>query len=142
MGSTVTYDPTQIVVIVGGAPMVGIADGTFVKVTRDEDSFKKYVGADGEVTRARNKNRGGTVEITLSQSSPSNDVLSAFAIAGEMGDGDIVPVMVQDLAGSTLEFAGEAWVKKPADSEYGKDVAGRAWVIDCASLDRMVGGNL
>lgn len=137
---TITYDPTQIVVILGGAPMVGYADGTFVKVTRDEDAFKKYVGADGEVTRARNRNRGGTIEVTLSQSSPSNDILSSYANADEDGN-MIIPALVQDLNGTTLEYAAQAWVKKPADSEYGKDVAGRAWVIDCASLDRQVGGS-
>lgn len=139
--ATVTYDPTQIVVIFGG-PITGYAEGTFVKVTRDEDTFKKYVGADGEVTRARTRNKGGSIELTLTQSSPSNDVLSAIAMLGEETNADIQPCTVKDLNGATLEFAAQAWVKKPADTEYGKDVQTRTWVIDCAKLDRVIGGDL
>lgn len=136
-----TYNPKKVSILVGGVPITGFAKGTFVKVTRDEDTWTKYVGADGTVTRGKNNNLGGMIEITLAGSSPSNDMLSALHIADEASDTGVVPVLVKDLSGTTLHESSAAWVKKPADWEGAKDVTERAWGLDCADLLAFVGGN-
>jgi hypothetical protein len=136
-----TYDPAQIVVTLGPYLLSGFAEGTFVKVSRDEDAFLKKTGVDGETARARNKNRGGKVELTLLQSSASNDTLSAIAQAGELTGTDVYPLLIKDLLGTTLVMAPLAWPQKPADVEEGKEISDRAWTIDCASPMQMtVGG--
>ena len=81
-----TYDPANVIVSIGGTPMSGFADGTFVMVSRDEDIFSKVSGADGEVSRAKSNNRSGSLTLTLMQTSMSNDVLSAIAVLDEISN--------------------------------------------------------
>lgn len=136
-----TYDPKKVAILVGGVPITGFAKGTFVKVTRDEDTFTKYVGADNTTTRGKTNNTGGMIEITLAQSSPSNDVLSALHIADELSNSGVVPVLVKDTNGTTLHEAAAAWVKKPADWTGAKDVSETSWGLDCADLTMFNGGS-
>jgi hypothetical protein len=73
-----TYDPQLVSVIVATFPIVGWADGTFVKALRNVDSFTQYVGTKGEEARARQWNLSGKITFTLMQTSASNDMLSAL----------------------------------------------------------------
>ena len=140
--SVKTYDPKNTVVTVAGIPVGGYADGTFIKVTRDEDAFKKVTGADGYTARVKSNNRGGAIEITLMQTSSSNSLLSALAVADELTSAGIVPVMVKDLTGVSTSFSGTAWVKKMPDQEFSKELSNRVWILDCADLFTAAGGNL
>lgn len=139
---TKTYDPAKILATLGPAIIVGYADGTFVKASRESDTFTDYCGADGEVTRARMRDKRGTVELTLSQSSPSNDLLSALAMQDELLGSGIVPFLLKDVFGTTLCSGGEAWVKKPAEVEFGKEVGPRTWIIRVARLTTFAGGSV
>ena len=138
------YDPGRVVVTLG-AIIVGYMDGSFVKVARNEATFKTQVGAGGDVTRVRSRNKTGAVTITLQQSSPSNDYLSGLHAIGELtgfAGLDIRPLTVKDLNGTTLYHAAEAWVEKPADGEFADDGLGREWTIACAELKMHSGGSV
>ena len=136
-----TYDPKQILITLGGVPVSGFADGTFVTVERDEDAFSKVVGADGITSRAKSNNRGGVITVTLQQTSPANDTLSGFLLADETSNNGIFPIMVKDNSGRSLNFSATGWVKKAPSQEYGKEIATREWEIDVADLDVFIGGN-
>lgn len=136
-----SYDASEVSVIVGTRALSGLAEGTFVNVARDEDSFTKQVGADGEVTRSKTNNRSGSIEITLQQGSSDNLYLSGLHTADENTGNGIFPVIVKDNSGESLAFGREAWVRKPADQAFGRDAAERTWVIDVAELDSVPGGN-
>jgi len=136
-----TYDPKRCLVIVGGVPMAGFADGTFVSVERTSDTFTKVSGADGIVSRAKTNDRSGSLALTLAQTSPSNDVLSGFARRDELLNNGIVPVTVKDLSGRSTYVAAFGWVKKPPVGEFGKEIADREWTLDLADLEVFTGGN-
>jgi len=136
-----TFDPANVIVSIGGTPMSGFADGTFVIVSRDEDIFSKISGADGEVSRAKSNNRSGSLTLTLMQTSMSNDVLSAIAVLDEISNAGIVPVLVKEIGTSTILMAGEGWVKKMPDAAYSKNVENREWVLDLATVNMFEGGN-
>lgn len=140
--TTNLYDPSQVVVTWGPNLISGFAEGTFIAATRDEDGFFKKIGADGEVGRARNKNRGGSVTLTLLQTSLSNDTLSASQVADELTGLGTFPLLVKDLLGNTLLTAPNAWVKKRADAEFGKEISDREWILDCDQLLGVVGSSL
>ena len=139
---TKTFDPGLIVVQFGPYSLTGYADGTFVKASRNEDTFKIYVGADGTPARSRTRNKSGKVEVTLSQTSPSNDMLASAHLADELLGAGVYPFTVKDLNGTTLVTASEAWVAKPADVEEGKEVSPRAWTIETGDIDVWAGGNV
>lgn len=136
-----TYDPGQVAVIVGGKIIGGFADGSVVKVSRNEDAYNLKVGVSGEGTRARSRNKSGKIEIMLMQSSDSNDVLSGFALADEASNSGAVPALVKDASGRSLASAATAWVKKYPDSEFKKEVDTRTWVFETDELDLFIGGN-
>ncbi len=140
--SVKTYIPKKILVIVGGVPISGFAEDSMVKTVRDEDTFAKKVGVDGEVSRSQNHNRSGTVTITLMQTSPSNDVLSGFAALDELTGAGVVPVLIKDLSGTSTFFSSSCWVKKPPEGAYGKEVGNREWVLDTVDIDIFNGGNI
>lgn len=138
---TATYDAGLVVITFGPHVVTGYNDGSFVKASRDEDTFTKRVGADGFGTRVRMRNKGGSVELTLEQTSPSNDFLAATLAADELLGTGVMPLVVKDLNGTTVVAAAEAWIRKSADVEEGKDATSRTWILDTCVLDLFAGGN-
>lgn len=136
-----TYNPKQVILTIGGIPISGYAEGTFINVERDEDSFSKYVGSDGEVSRARTNNNSGTLTLTLAQTSNSNLILSGILQEDELRGDGIVPVIIKDASGQSVAFAAEGWIKKPASNEYSNEVGSREWTIDLAKVSIFTGGN-
>jgi hypothetical protein len=136
-----TYDPKQVHVIIGGAPIGGFVDGTFIDVNFDEEQFKKVVGADGLVSRAKTNNHSGQIAITLQATSSSNDVLSLIWNADRRASAGVVPVLVKDSSGRTLFAAAHAWIQKHPDASFSKDIGERKWVFDCDELEVFAGGN-
>ena len=136
-----TYDPAQVAINIGGAPITGYADGTFLTVERANPAFIKVTGADGSVSRAKSNDRSGMMTLTLLQTSESNDILSLLALADEFQNAGVVPVTVKDMEGRTTYFAGSGWVQKMADSEFSNEITNREWVIEMAEIDVFVGGN-
>lgn len=136
-----TFDPKQHQLIVGTNIISGFAKDTFIKVARAEDAFVMDVGVDGEGTRSKSNNKMGTFEITLMQSSASNDVLSALALSDELSNGGLVPVMLRDASGRSLYAAEQAYIKKIPDSERARVVGSHVWVLETDSLNMFHGGN-
>lgn len=135
------YDPKQISIIVGGKILSGFADGTFLKVERNEQAYTLKVGVDGEGARAKNNNKSGKFTFTLMQTSSSNDVLSAYASADELGNAGAVPVLVKDHNGTSVATAATAWVQKLPDLEDAKEITMRTWVLETDELLMSIGGN-
>lgn len=136
------YDPGKIIVVFNGIQLQGYADGEFVKGSRAEDTFKATAGAGGDTVRVRNRNRMGGITVTLQGASQSNDLLSAIAVADELNGTGVGPLMVKDLAGTTLIQAANAWIRKIADVPFAADHTNREWNIDCAELEVFTGGEL
>lgn len=135
-----TYDPKAVTVSVGGIPIGGFADGTFLNIEMDEDAFTKEVGADGETSRAKSNNNGATVTLTLAQTSPSNDVLTGFAEADRLANAGVVPILVRDGSGTSTLFSATGWVRKKAPAPFSKEIEEREWVLDVADVENIVGG--
>lgn len=136
-----TYDPKQVSVIVGGKIMSGFSDTTFIKASRNEQAFNLKVGTDGEGTRAKSNNLSGKVEITLMQSSQSNDDLSAFAALDELQNAGVVPLLINDKSGRTVLQATTAWIQKYADVEFAKETSTRTWILETDQFLIFEGGN-
>lgn len=135
-----TYNFKDVAVIFGTRALSGFAEAG-VTATRAEDSFTDSAGADGEVSRSRTNDRRGNIEITLQQTSDSNDFLSESIVADENSGAGVKPITIKDSNGTTLAFAREAWVLKPADTGLARESGDRVWTIRCAALDIFVGGN-
>ncbi len=138
-----TFDAKSVGVIFGGAPLSGFADGTFVSIEQNEDSFSLQVGTDGDACRSKSNNQSARVTVTLQQSSASNDVLSALFntdILSPSGDG-IFPLMVKDNTGRSILAAEKAWIVKPPTSTFAREAENREWVFETDAMIHNVGGN-
>lgn len=139
--SVKTYNPADVAIIFAGVPIEGIADGTFITVARNNQSYNMQIGSDGEGVRAKSNDKGGTVTLTLMQSSLTNDALSALSVLDETSGDGVGPLMVKDNSGRTLISAETAWIQKPADVEFAREATTREWVFETDLLNLFVGGN-
>lgn len=139
--SVKTYDPAQVNIVFAGVPIDGFADGTFITVARDNPSYNLAIGSDGEGARAKSNDRSATITITLMQNSATNDLLSAVSLADELTGDGVGPFLMKDLSGRTLVGAETAWLEKPSDVEFAREITNREWVIKTDALDIFIGGN-
>lgn len=137
-----TYDPGKIVIIFKGITVQAPADGTFVSAERDNDSFTKSYGARGDAVRVRVRKMGGKVTITLMGISPTNDQFSTLLALDEETGAGVGALQIEDLNGTTLVHATNAWLVRPANYQGAAEATDREWTIDCEKLDTYVGGNL
>jgi len=133
MADTKTYDPSQVVVIVGGSI---IKSWNTVTAARDEENFMMTVGTQGEATRTKNANKMGVLTLVLPQASVDNAVLSAFFNSGAQ-----ISVSVTDKSGVSLHVIPEATVTKSPDAAYGKEAGEYEWLIRGNLSIHVLGGN-
>lgn len=130
-GFVKTYDPKKVLVSFMGQPITGFADGTFINIAnRGGDRWTPYVGADGEVSRAKNLDTTKRVTITLSQTSLSNSFLSDQLALDMATSTAIGPLKITDANGGAELFVAQAWIAVPPPYDYGKTIMPRVWVLD------------
>lgn len=135
-----TYDPKQVFITFGGRTIGGFADGSFLKVERDEDAYSLTVGADGIGTRARIQNRAGKITLTLQRASDDNAILQGFAAADEASNSGVVPFFMKDNLGGDSHQATNAWIEKQPSVDYSKENTNLEWVIRTDLLISVFGG--
>jgi len=140
--ATKTYDSNQVSVTFAGRPISsGRADGEFVSIELNSETFTRKVGADGEVTRSKSNDNTATIKIKVMQTSDGHKVLMqlhALARASVNGS-DVGAFELIDRNGNVLERATECWIEKPPASSFGKEAAEREWTLCAADLIREVG---
>lgn len=134
------YDPTRVTLSFKGVLITGFAADTFILAERAEDTFSTDVGAQGDVTRIRSRNKTGSVTVTLMAGSPTNDRLSAIIAEDELVGTGYGAMLMKDLNGTTLCSSAFAWLRRPANVERGSGASNVEWVIDCERLEMLVGG--
>ena len=141
-GIVKTYNSKRVIVIFGGVPLKGYADGEFLSLT-PSDRFTKTVGADGEVARGKSNDYTYEISITLLSTSVSNAVLSGFMNVDKATDAGALPFQVIDLSGTTLFFFAQAWIRTPPTTNFSKEITDRTWVLDTGqALQEFVGGDV
>ncbi len=141
MANTKDYDPKKVTITVGSHILEGFADGTFVTVSRTNQTWTVKSGASGEHARAKSNDRSGTIELTLMQTSASNDFLSLLmALDESSASGGKLPFTLLDAHGKTAVGAAEAWIRQPPSVEYGKELGDRVWTLEAGDIEFFVGG--
>ncbi len=142
MSNLLIYSPIDVEIVIAGLHTVtGVADGTFVSISKDVEPFEVERAMDGSIQRIYKHDEGYTLDITLAQSSPSNNVFSALYnmdVATQIGK---FPVFVKDTKGSTKFFALTAWVDRIPNVSFSNQLETRTWTLSCAQATITVGGN-
>ena len=132
---TTDYSAKATAVIVNGLELDGKGE-TFASFSQNEDDYTLTVGADGESVFSETNNRSGQLDVTLLQSSASNDTLSELRNTKA-----VFPVIVRDTKGRTLLSCEKGRIMKPADIEFARDAGERTWSIISGSWYQEQGGN-
>lgn len=142
--ATKNWNPKKAVLAITGiGQVVGYATGTMIETARDEDSFTKEHGAQGDAVRIANANRGGKITFYLQNQSPTNDLLQALLTLDELTGLGVRSASIVDLNGTLVVSAQECWIMKPADVSLAGGEAGvREWVLDCSAINYKGGGAL
>lgn len=131
-----SYDPTKQTAIFNSITLKGFAKGTFIKASRNQDTWTYQPNNSGGGARSRNPDKSGTVEFTIQQSSPTNAALSAIARRDEQTGEGVGEIMVKDRTTALSKVKGaNAWIRKPADWERQDEVGNQTWIIECDDLD-------
>jgi hypothetical protein len=140
--SLLLYSPSDVIISIAGIHTVsGLADGTFVNITKDVEPFETERAMDGSIQRVYKHDEGFKLDITLAQSSPSNNVFSALYnidVGTQLGK---FPVFVNDTKGSTKFFALTAWVDRIPSVSFSNQLETRTWTLSCVQAAITVGGN-
>lgn len=149
MQTTASYAPSEVVVIISqessgfSHQIVGGAEGSFVKIARDSETWMHVTSVDNFATRVHSANDSGKVTLTLLQSSPSNDVLTALYNRDKQlkNSSGLFTITVKDGSGRSLDFAQEAYISTFPERSYDQALSNREWVISATNLQSYVGGN-
>lgn len=128
------YCPDNVDVIFKGIPIIGFAEGTFIEVEREVDTFTKKVGSLGDVARTRSLNKSGKITITLMDGHPVNDAL-AVVIASDEDDGNSVgSFTLKDRTGLSVCRASDAWCMKVPKLQRAQHTGNVVYVFEAASI--------
>lgn len=119
------YNSKDVVLVVNGRYMTGMADGSFVEWEKDDDSFEVSNGAQGDVGVSENNSESGTITLTLMQTSPDVAYLNGLANARTY-----FPVYAKH-SGDPAESAGGtmARILKPAAAAFSNEIESREFEI-------------
>ena len=136
-----TYDPKKIIIIFGVRRLTGMSEDSIVSIKPNGEGLQTYVGADGDVARSLDPDATYEVTVSLNTTSNSNDYLSnMYNYDRETGNG-IAPLLIKDLAGTTLFSAPEAWVSNMPEAGRGLTVDKQEWVFRTGQVeDAIIGG--
>lgn len=142
--ATKFYTSDQVVASLGGIPLnTGRGEGVFIKIRPKNPSFTTKVGADGEVARSRSNDHRCEIELTMLQTSDANILLSTLHqldLNAPNGAG-VAALLIQDMSGTSLHAAPEAWIVEPPEVQYGPEIEMRTWKLEAANMTNIVGGN-
>lgn len=141
------YDPIQVIGTWSPSNFASIdildgrISGEFVVSARDNPVWTREFDAHGNATRVKNNNKGGTVTITLSASSPTNDSLSIAVQTDRLGENVVGALVLKDLNGTTLLTAQNAFLVDVPDVSFGAERGARSWTFECSAIELYVGGH-
>lgn len=141
MDELYNYSPEDVIILLSGVSIGGMAEGTFISVSKESSSFTTKVSADGIVSRAYSKSPLYTVVLTLHSASPSNDVLTDFWLADESSRRGFFTVLIKDPLGTSIFDASVGWISKTPNMDFGDKITNREWTLTCVEADINFGGN-
>ena len=131
--SVKTYDFARVVVIRGGVPVLGFADGDSINIEFPE-SYTDQVGAGGAHTRSKVNDPSATVTLRIQQTSPSNAVFEASAALDAASGAAALPLLIKDLSGTEQFFAAQSWVSQRPSKSFASESGAREWTFRCSGV--------
>lgn len=111
-------------------------------ISRRQQGFITIPGIRGKHTRVPTNDSSATIVVTIIQTSPSNDVLSAIHGLDLVNGTGRISLTLKDSSGRSVFNSSEAYILGYPETIYSDDFEYRSWSIFCQTTDTYsVGGN-
>lgn len=121
------YDASEVVLLLGGWAPYGFATDTKITIAKTGDVITPYSGTDGDVSLALQRNKLGTLTMSIQNTSGANEVLAAYHQQMYLTREVAFPVYLVDPRGYGLFTVG--WIQSQPDITIGAEVQAADWVI-------------
>jgi hypothetical protein len=137
-----SFDPKKALLTIGGVPIDGYADGTYVNFSWPNNLWETKEGGTGEVDRIKIPTGfRADLEITLMQSADINSLLWALMEA-DFNFNDPFPILFKDLLGPTTLECSKCYNTKPPAYTLEKGTpSNRVWTFTLPKVIGLMGGN-
>lgn len=137
-----TYSPADVNLSLALVHTVtGYVEGTGITLQKESNVFDKAKGAHGHMGRIHLPDRTYKLEITLSQTSPSNVVLNALYSVDDASRLGMFPIFLKDSSGQSVFTSPTCWIEQVPDASYGGRMNERTWTLACANTVFGIAGN-
>ena len=131
---TYSFDPARVSVIVGGIPISGFTEDSFVTASFAEEAVNFTQGIP-HGSASLNTSREGDISISLLQVSDSNAELQKYITRARNRSGVwYFNFLILNNSGGELASADTAWITKEPDLTFSKDITPRSWTIKTGNL--------
>lgn len=137
-----TYNPSSVTLLL--ALLYEVTDFSptdMITLSKDSPNFSTSKGGAGGVERIHNADLTYTLQISLSQTSPSNQVLNSLSILDNVSKRAVFPIYSKDSSGNSVFFCSSCWIEEPAEASYSLDIETRIWRIKCSDVVFGLSGN-
>lgn len=142
-----TYKPEDVDIVIGNANfshiVSGTVDGSFLTLTRVIPHATLYTGADASNARVKRRVRNYDINLTLHQSSESNDVFSELLRLDEESSRNeaLFYITIKDNSGRTVASSRTAFIGTTPDVGFGVELSEREWILHAINMQIHIGGN-
>lgn len=140
--SLALYSPEDVVILLGGiVPIEGLAEGSFISISKSGEQYKTTTTADGRVSRVKNEDPTHTVTLTLHSTADANLILSGLASTDHIVNSVVIPLFIKDGLGTTMFYAPSFWIEQLPERVFSEGVEANQWTLRTAGAQMVVGGN-
>jgi hypothetical protein len=138
------YDPLKVVgsfyCPLGAIDIVeGAIFGDFLMVTKDLPMFERDTDGFGNSIRVKNNNIGGTINLQLSASSPTNEELSKVALSDYLSETTGLGYMnLEEVGGNSQIIATGVYLRDFPQVTFGVNRGVRSWTFECAAIQHVL----
>ena len=139
------YDPKQVVLTWDGITLNdGIAEGTFILVSRHNPRNSINVGADGGATKVVNNDRSAIGTLTVRKGSAVNSLLTDRLADEELENpvDHTTAMACQDFSGNSKFDSPKAFLQGFPDSDFASEETNSEWVFICHDMTMEPRGSL
>ncbi len=142
MACVQTYSPSDVSLIIALLyEATDFAPSSIISINKDSEYFAVQKGACNKSERTHIADNVYTLEISLSQTSPTNSVLNALATLDVQSRSGMFPIFAKDSSGQSLFLAPTCWIESPPTASYTDSIETRVWTIKCAEMTFGLAGN-
>lgn len=137
-----SYDPKNITLIYDQVVIEGFADGSFVNVEYNADSWTFRKGSDGNGVRSKTNDQSARFTITLMPGATGNLPLNRNLQADKVSNSGVKPISLIDSSTGDFFVAEGAWVVREPGQDYQTEAQNREWILEADDVQSNYGASV